>query len=148
MAETIPAETALRLRRVFAAPRQRVFDAWTRPEELKRWCAPSEDYSTPIAEIDLRVGGRYRIGMKSPDGNLYVVTGTYREVQPPEKLVYTWSWEGGEMGETLVTVEFREVEGATELVLTHELFPDTKAREDHEQGWTGCLERLGRLVSP
>ena len=83
-------ETTLRLTRTFAAPRKKIFRAWTEPEALKKWWGP-EGYATPLAEVDLRVGGRYRLGMrKLPKGDLFYLVGTYREVQPPEKLVYTW----------------------------------------------------------
>lgn len=138
-------ETTLQLKQTFAAPREKVFRAWTDSEELKKWFAPSDEYSTLITEVDLRVGGRYHLGMKPPHKDvIYIVGGTYREVRPPEKLVYTWSWEGAEIdiGETLVTVEFRDLGGLTEVVLTHEFFPTEKARQDHEKGWGGCLDRL------
>ena len=141
-----PLGTSIQLSRIFPAPRERVFKAWTDPEELKRWIAPGDDFSTPIVEVDLRVGKSYRIGMKSPDGNLYVAVGTYREIVPPKKLVYTWSWEGGEMGETLVTVEFREQGQSTEIILKHEMFPDEQTRDQHNWGWNGCLGRLEKIM--
>lgn len=150
----VRSETAVILKRTFTASPHRVFQAWVEPEQLKRWFAPSEEYSVPIAEVDARVGGRYRIQMKAPDGKTATSVGVYREVLPGEKLVFTWAWEehtpemvrmGQGIGETLVTVEFLEREGSTELILTHENFPDKKARDDHEKGWTGCLGRLGRL---
>src|SRR2546422_7814419 len=86
------APVTVRLQRTFQAPREKVFQAWTRPEDLKRWSAPG-DLTTPVAEVDLRVGGRYRIDMRAPDGTLHRVTGTYREVDPPNRLVYTWQGE-------------------------------------------------------
>ena len=140
--------TTLRLTRTFAAPRKKVFRAWTEPEALKKWWGP-EGYATPLAEVDLRVGGRYRLGMrKLPKGNLFYLVGTYREVRPPEKLVYTWVWEGQpDLGETLVTVEFRDLGDATEVVLTHELFPNEKVRDDHNTGWSSCLDRLAKALS-
>jgi uncharacterized protein YndB with AHSA1/START domain len=140
-------QTTLHLARTFLAPREKVFRAWTNPEELKKWWGPP-GYSTPSAEVDLRVGGKYRLGMrKLPDGELFYLTGTYRDVRPPERLVYTWRWEANpEMGETLVTVEFRAVGDSTEVVLTHEFFPNQKARDDHNQGWSGCLDRLATVV--
>jgi uncharacterized protein YndB with AHSA1/START domain len=141
------AETTLQLKRTFAAPREKVFHAWAQPETLKKWCAPSDEFSIPIAEADLRVGGKYRIAMQAPDGNLYVAIGEYREILPPQKLVFTWLWEGGDMHETLVTLEFHERGGETELILTHELFPDAEARNRHEQGWMGCMGRLAKLFS-
>ncbi len=141
-------EITLNLTRTYSAPREEVFRAWTEPETLKRWFAPSDEFSTPIAEVDLRVGGAYRIGMKPPDQeDMFIVVGTYREVQPPERLVFTWSWEEGmDVGETLVTVEFRDLGGSTEVVLTHELFPNEQARDKHNEGWSGCLERLEKIL--
>lgn len=142
-----PAGATLHLRRTFAAPRERVFRAWTSPEELKKWWGP-HGYTTPTAEVDLRVGGKYRLGMKKlPEGEVFYLAGTYREVRPPEKLVYSWRWEAEpEQGETLVTVEFLDRGGSTEVALTHERFPSEKMRDDHNRGWIGCLDRLGQAL--
>lgn len=147
--------TTLQITRTFNAPRDKVFKAWTEPTVLKRWFAPSDDYSTPIAEVNLRVGGRYRIQMKAPDGSVHTVGGVYREIKAPQKLMFTWAWEeeiscagtGPEaQRETLVTVEFHDRGGTTELVLTHEYLPDAAARDKHGEGWTGCLNRLAKIV--
>lgn len=82
----------LEIRRTFEAPREKVFEAWTLPEALTQWWGP-EGYATPSAEVDLRPGGRYRLGMKKlPDGEIFYLSGAYREVRAPEKLVYTWRW--------------------------------------------------------
>jgi uncharacterized protein YndB with AHSA1/START domain len=138
--------TALSLRRTFQATRERVFRAWTSPEEMKRWKAPG-DRTTPVVEVDLRVGGKYRIHMRSPDGQEVRLVGVYREVDPPKKLVYTWMWETSpEMGETLVTVEFVERGRATEVVLKHELFLADEARDKHEHGWSGSLDKLAEIL--
>jgi len=141
------AQTTLQLTRTFAAPRGKVFRAWTDPEEVKRWFHPP-GYETPSAEIDLRVGGRYRLGMrKLPDGEVFYLSGTYREVRRPERLVYTWQWEAEpELGDTLVTVQFHDRGGSTEVVLTHELFPTEKARQEHERGWSGGLDNLAKIL--
>jgi len=139
----------LQIRRRFAASRERVFRAWTDPEALKQWFAVAEGYTTPIAEVDLRVGGRYRLGMKPPDSDqILIVGGEYREIRPPERLVFTWSWEGAPSNEpaTLLTIEFREQGGATEVLLTHENFVDEAARDRHAGGWEGCLSGLTRLI--
>ncbi len=137
----------LRLRRTFQAPRDRVFRAWTTPEEMKQWKAPGE-LTTPVAEVDLRPGGKYRIHMQAPDGTLHRLVGEYRVVDPPKKLVYTWQWEDDpdKPSETLVTVEFLERGGATEVVLTHDLFPNEQTRNRHEMGWSGCFDKLARVV--
>jgi len=142
------AGTSLRITRTFAAPREKVFKAWTDPAALKKWFAPGDDYATLIAEVDLRVGGRYRIQIRSPKGHLNTVAGVYREIEPPEKLVFTWSWQEGGMdvGETLVTVEFRDRGNTTELILTHEVFPTAEGRDEHSKGWAGCLDRLPKAL--
>jgi uncharacterized protein YndB with AHSA1/START domain len=84
---------------------------------------------------------------KLPDGEVFYLSGTFREIRPPERLVYTWVWEGNpERGETLVTVEFRTRGKATEVRLTHELFPTAKVRDDHEKGWGSCLDKLAKAL--
>jgi uncharacterized protein YndB with AHSA1/START domain len=148
MATTKPSlEAIIHITRTFAAPREKVFRAWTEPQELKKWWAAGPGYTTPIAEVDLRVGGRYRLGMKPPDKDVvHIVGGAYREVQRPSRLVYTWVWEGSSAPGTLVTVEFRDQGASTEVTLVHEPFADSQSREQHLAGWTGCLDRLTNLV--
>ena len=131
----------LRLTRVVPARRDVVFRAWTDPEALRRWWVPFEGTTVPAAEVDLRPGGRYRLTMRNAKGEEFHLSGVYREVRPPERLVYTWRWEGAD-GETLVTVDF-EASGATTLLhLTHERFPDDAVRDRHGTGWAGVLDRL------
>ncbi|MCH8826379.1 MAG: SRPBCC domain-containing protein [Chloroflexi bacterium] len=135
----------LRMSRTFSAPRQRVFDIWTKPEHLSKWWGVQADFTTTVIEVDLRVGGRYRLGMKAPDDTEHIAIGEFREVVPPEKLVYTWSWEQGmpgieEMRETLVTIEFIDKGDSTEMILTHELFPTEGIRDQHSQGWEMMME--------
>jgi len=140
-------ETMLIITRTFDAPRAKGFEAWTTPEMLKQWFAPNEAFLIPIANVDLKVGGTYRIGMKPPDTeSLHTATGVYREIKPPEKLVFTWSWEGEDPMNTLVTVEFRELGNATEVMLKHEFFPNTETRNKHSEGWIGCLEQLRKQI--
>jgi len=138
----------LEIERTFDAPAEEVFEAWTSGEVLRRWFHGDPEWETPTAEVDLRVGGRYRIDMRAPDGTLHRVTGTYREVDPPNRLVYTWQWETTPGAtETLVTVEFHDRAGRTEVVLTHERLPDAEARARHEHGWNGCFEKLATLFA-
>jgi uncharacterized protein YndB with AHSA1/START domain len=136
----------LQVRRIFKAAPERLFAAWTTAEELTRWHAPGA-LSVVLAEVDLRPGGRYRIEMAEPaGGTVHKVSGTYRVVDPPRKLVYTWRWEG-EPIETQVTLEFHPAGTGTELVLTHHGFANEDARAHHEKGWTAIMESLHAHIS-
>lgn len=150
MISTTAADARLVIERVLAADRETVFRCWTDPKHLAQWFGPTVEHSTPIADIDLRVGGRYRFGMrKADDGETHIVGGVYQEISPPKKLVFTWAWETSVQppDETLVTIEFHELGNQTRLVLIHERFPHAKMRDQHGEGWNGCLDRLGRLLS-
>src|SRR5579864_9338037 len=114
--------TSFTLRRVVDAPSERVFAAWTEPKALKRWWGPP-GFTTPSAEVDLRVGGAYKLAMTSPKGETYIVFGTFIAIEAPKKLSYTWAWEaddGAPSHESVVTVEFKPRGDTTEIVLTHE----------------------------
>jgi uncharacterized protein YndB with AHSA1/START domain len=144
MATTPASSLSLTVRRTFPAPRAEVFRAWTDPKALTRWWGPP-GHESPSADVDLRVGGRYRFAMrKLPDGKPFYVHGVYREIVIPDRLVFTWNWEGGPPfgSHTLVTLEFHDAAGGTEIVLTHERFESEQARDEHTKGWRGCLEKL------
>lgn len=134
---------SLRLTRVIKTDPNTAFAAWTQPRHIKRWSCP-EGHTVVDSQVDLRVGGAYRLQMRSDDGTVHTARGIYREIDAPHRLVYTWDWEEAEhqVGETVVTIEFRALGGDTEIVLTHELFPAEEAKEAHEVGWTSCLDRL------
>lgn len=139
-------DTSLRVSRVIEAEPEAVFRAWTDPEQLKRWSSP-DGVTVADVQVDLKVGGRYRIRMKTEEGKTHTAVGQYREIEPPHRLVYSWDWEEESIGETLVTVEFRDQGESTEVVLTHERFPNAEAKSGHEEGWTSCLDRLERLFA-
>lgn len=138
----------MRLTRVIAADPETVFTAWTEPEQMKRWSAP-EGMDVPFVDVDLRVGGTFKLTMRNSEGQDFKAFGTYRKVEPPSALSYTWDWENEEhrVGETLITVEFNPIEGGTEVVMTHALLPTEKFATDHTQGWTSCLNRLEAMFS-
>jgi uncharacterized protein YndB with AHSA1/START domain len=143
-----PAEGPVRVSRTFQASRQRVYRAWTDPELLIRWFV-EDDGEMRVQELDLRVGGRWRFE-GTTGGKPWALEGTFRDVRPPERLVYTWKWGDdmplGGAGDTLVTVEFRERGTGTEVTVTQEGFTSTLAREGHNKGWIGCLDRMRKLV--
>jgi uncharacterized protein YndB with AHSA1/START domain len=147
---TFEPATMLQINRTYRASRERVFRAWTEAEQLKQWFAVAEGFTIPIAEVDLTVGGKYRLGMQPPgDDGVLIVGGVYRQILRPEKLVFTWRWESpnADEPETLVTVEFYERNGTTELMLKHELLSDDGQREKYREGWIGCLNQLERLIN-
>lgn len=115
---TVAAKRALKITHTYAAPPEKVFRAWTDPEVMKRWFAPSDEFSVPEVAVD-----------------------------PPRKLVFTWAWESTPERESLVTVEFNAAGVGTELVLIHERIADEEAHDKHEQGWNGCLNRLPQALA-
>ena len=146
MAE-VKEKPSLTIVRQFKAAPEKVWRALTQPEALKQWMAPDDAFQIPVAEADLRVGGRYHIVMKSLDGEEHDVSGVYRVVEPNRKLAYTWAWKSTPERESLVTFELRAAGGGTALTLKHEQFADEEARDKHQHGWTGCLARLEKLVA-
>lgn len=142
------AVVTLRLRRKFSKPPARVFQAWTQPEALKRWwCAPG--WQPADIAVELRVGGSYRIGMRrTSDGKLVFIEGKFLEMAPPHKLAYTWRWLGAfeQMPETRVTVEFLAWGEGTEIVLTHENFPDVASWQRHRSGWIAACDRMEGIL--
>ncbi|MEO8751207.1 MAG: SRPBCC domain-containing protein [Casimicrobiaceae bacterium] len=114
---------------------------------MKHWMGPSDDFGDAEVTMDVRVGGRYRIVMHAQDGELHRVGGEFREIVPNRRLVYTWAWESTPERESLVTVEFKPAGQGTELLLTHQRFADTEARDKHQHGWNGCLARLDRFLA-
>ena len=137
---------AVELKRMYAADRQKVFSAWTDPVKLGQWFRPSDQMQVE-AQADATVGGQYRFRMVAPDGTEHVSYGEYREVDPPNKIVFTWSWESGSVTDSLVTVSLRTVDGGTELTLRHERLATEELREHHAQGWTGCLDQLAGFLA-
>ena len=134
----------LTLHRVIDAPVETVYAAWTEPEMLRRWLAPG-NATVVRAVAEVAVGGTFLVEMRGADGRRWLTRGLYREVVPHRRLVHTWRWEGSEV-ETLVTVEFEpEAADRTRLTLTHSRFAEDEARDEHEQGWSGCLAKLEAL---
>ena len=143
-------DLTLHMNRVFKASPERLFRAWTEPDAIKRWFGP-EGYHTVSAEVDLRVGGKYRFGTQDSDGAVYYISGTYREIQRPSKLVFTWVWayEISNPNEEimLVTVEFAAHGDTTRVLLTHEHVADQQSLQGHQGGWNDCFNRMEQLVS-
>jgi len=142
-------KTSLEVTRFINAPPARVYKAWTDPEQLKQWWGP-EGVKTRKFIADARVGGKYRWELFNQEGEEMTVFGEYRELQPGKKIVWTWQLEEDEDWKnhnSLVTVEFFDREGGTELRLTHEKLPTKESRDDHEQGWNSVLDKLEKFLS-
>lgn len=139
-------ETQLTLTRIIRAPREKVFAAWTTPEQLVKWWGPGP-ITCPEAQIDLRTGGAYKIANKEQDGSITWISGTYTEVDPPNKVRYEWNVSIVEGPPTLVSVWFHPHPEGTELVIMHERFTDNDVRDMHLQGWGGCVDKLEALFA-
>jgi len=126
---TVPSDREIRITRLFDAPRPLVYEAFTKPEHVRRWwgCL-GEGYSVPVCEADVRPGGTWRYVNKTPNGSLAAFYGAYREIVPPERLVFTEIYEPFPDGESLVTVVFAEENGKTRMTLTAE-YPSIDVRD-------------------
>jgi uncharacterized protein YndB with AHSA1/START domain len=128
------------MRHLFSATPQEVFDAWLDPESLREWMCPGA-LTVGDVQVDARVGGAFRIVMRGQSGE-WLHTGEYREIRPPERLVFTWRSHATHWKDSLVTVELSAQGENTELILTHELLQDEEAIRQHTQGWQGIIEKL------
>jgi uncharacterized protein YndB with AHSA1/START domain len=147
--EVATAERELEIARVFDAPRRLVFAAWTNPEHALHWWAP-RGFQSLSCTMDVRVGGVWRRATRSPSGVTYVVRGVYREIAAPERLVFTFAREDATsvLGhQTLAIVMFVETAGQTELTLRHSFFETVAARDEHNAGWSSCLDRFAEYLS-
>jgi uncharacterized protein YndB with AHSA1/START domain len=141
----VASPSSLLISRTYPASVERVFKAWTDANQLGQWFAPTDDYTTR-ASVDLQVGHEYRIAITHKGGNVHTILGTYRLIDPPRKLVYTWRWENGP-ADTLVTVDFTPEGEATKVTITHEQFANIEDRDKHNEGWNGCLNRLQHTLT-
>jgi uncharacterized protein YndB with AHSA1/START domain len=142
-----PGELMLHMDRVVRAPRFVVFTMYRDPDQLARWWGP-KGFSTPGIELDLRVGGRYRIEMQPPEGDAFFLAGEFRVVEPPSRLVFTFCWEDPDPDDRLTVVELtlRERGASTELVIDQGPFATEARRALHEQGWSETIDRLDAIA--
>lgn len=137
---------SLTLKRHLKATPKAVFAAWTDAEKIAQWFGPG-DVETLQADVDPRVGGKFRILMRGADGEEHDVSGVYRSVVPNEELVFTWAWASTPDRESLVTIRIAPDADGALLTLIHEQFVDEAARDHHKQGWAGCLDGLETYVA-
>jgi len=132
----------LRIERTFAASAEEVFDAWTSPDVMRRWLHPGADWETPVAEVDLRVGGDIRVVMRKPDGGEPGARGKYVLIDRPRRLVMSWTFNDDPFNEQLIELSFSESEGMTTVVMLNSRISTDERRDSQQEGWLGCLDQL------
>ena len=138
---------SLALARSYPVPPQKVWRAWTDPQAIKRWWGPGGNDPVSLAELDVRVGGRFRIVFGGAEGRDHECAGVYCEVVPNRKLVFTWTWPNSTPErESLVTIVLRAVDGGTQLDFLHEQLFDETVRDNHRRGWSESLAKLERFL--
>ena len=147
MEQRLATKPSLTLNRQYPVAPEKVWRAWTDAEAVKRWWGPGPGEPVSLAELDVRVGGRFRIVFGGPDGRMHECAGVYKEVVPNRKLVFTWSWPNSTPERvSVVTIVFQAVGKGTELQFTHEQLFDEKVRDDHKRGWSASLDKLERFL--
>ena len=136
----------LRIQRSFQASAEEVFDAWTSPEVMRRCLHCGPDWETPVAEVDLRVGGAVRIVMRRPDGRQSGMQGEYMVIDRPHRLVMTWTFDEAPANQQLIELTFEEAGGATTVIMTNREIATEERRQSQDEGWRGCLDQLERLL--
>src|SRR5713101_1604318 len=145
--DALAGRPSLAFKRRLNAPPEKVYAAWTDPQKIIRWFGRTDARPDSFAaEIDARVGGRYRVSF-STDSEYYEVGGVYREVVPNQRLVFSWAWHSTPERESQVTVSLQPDGDGTLLTLHHEQLFDAAARDGHERGWIGSLEKLANYVA-
>ncbi len=137
--------TELSVSRIVRASREAVFEAWTTPDMVRRWWGPPP-FTCPVAEIDLRVGGAYRLANLGPDGELIWISGTFLQVEAPSELAYTWQLSNQPPDPSVVHVRLLDHAEGTEIRVHHERFATAANRDQHVEGWGGCLQKLADYV--
>jgi uncharacterized protein YndB with AHSA1/START domain len=155
-AKKVVAPVALRMKRTMPFSRERVFAAFSQQEQMNRWmCRDAKKHQIKYLKFEFRVGGGFDLEIHTPNGDVYAMHSTYLEIVKPEKIKFSWGYQhiapDGKPREdalegTLVTFEFHDRAGSTEIELTHELLPNARQIEDHRQGWSGCLDKLNELL--
>jgi uncharacterized protein YndB with AHSA1/START domain len=136
----------LRIERSFQASAEDVFDAWTSPEVMRRWFHCGPDWATPVADVDLRVGGAVRIVMRRPDGRQAGAHGEYTVIDRPHRLVMTWTFDDAPANRQLIELTLSESDGTTTVVLINRDISTDERRASQDEGWRLCLDELERLL--
>jgi uncharacterized protein YndB with AHSA1/START domain len=141
------AARVVRIERTFDAPAEDVFDAWTSPEVIRRWFKPAAGWKEPSAEVDLRVGGRFRVVMRDPDGAPVGAGGEFTLVERPHRLAYTWTFDDDPSNLQMIEMEFTERDGATTVVFVNSNIADPGRRDAQDDGWRTCFDEFERALA-
>jgi uncharacterized protein YndB with AHSA1/START domain len=138
----------LRIERTFQAPIEKVFDAWSNEDVLRRWLHANPDWETPVAEVDLRVGGRIRIVMRDPAGGAeHGASGEYQLIERPRRLIFSWTFDDHPDNRQLIELEFSEREGMTSVVMINSGIATDGQRAGQQTGWEACYDNLERALT-
>ncbi len=137
-------DLSLIIRRTIAATAERLFDAWTKPELLTQWWGP-EQVECPTAEVDLQIGGQYRIANQLPNGNIIWISGEFEQIERPNKLVYSWFVDANPAAPERVSVQFKPQDNGTEVIVVHQRIANKETQDKHRIGWQGCLTGLNEF---
>jgi uncharacterized protein YndB with AHSA1/START domain len=137
----------VRIERTFDASAEDVFDAWTSEEVIARWFRPRQGWREADAEVDLRVGGRIRVVMRTPDGEPVGAEGEYTLIERPHRLAFTWTFDDDPSNRQLIELEFTEREGATKVLFVNSGISEAERRDSQYEGWSTCLDEMGRVLA-
>jgi uncharacterized protein YndB with AHSA1/START domain len=137
----------VRIERTFHAPAEDVFDAWTSAEVIRRWFKPGQDWGTPSAEVDLRIGGTVRVVMRSPDGTEVGARGEYTVIERPNRLAFTWTFDDDASNQQMIELEFTERDGATTVLFVNSYISNQERRDQQYNGWQACLDNIVRVLA-
>jgi uncharacterized protein YndB with AHSA1/START domain len=137
----------VRIERTFDASAEEVFDAWTSPEVIERWFRPARGWRKPSAEVDLRVGGTVRVVMRDPSGAPVEASGEYTEIERPNRLAFTWTFDDDPSNQQLIEIEFTERDGATTVVFVNSNISEKKRRDEQYDGWRTCIDNMERALA-
>lgn len=144
---TEDAHLVVRVERAFEAAAEQVFDAWASPEVMRRWLHPGPDWSTPEAEVDLRVGGQVRVVMRRPDGSEIESRGRYTIIDRPRRLVMTWTFGDDPSNQQRIELTFTEAGGSTTVLLVNSRISTDERRDAQDWGWHACLLELEHTIA-
>ncbi len=141
------AARVVRIERNFDAPAEDVFDAWTSEEVIRRWFRPKEGWREADAEVDLRVGGKVRVVMRTPDGEPVKAGGEYTLIERPHRLAFTWTFEDDPSNQQMIELEFTERDGVTTVLFVNSEISDEQRRDSQYEGWSTCFDEIERVLA-